>query len=148
MAINVFTIHNDNMSSPINGIVLSEAVRDGDYVIFAKLNLNNNASKVKSVTCQLKAGEHDSSGVFDPTTVVEDVNVIRLAENGTDKVDMATIPFSLQKTFQGNQKGMVNCIQLLSSEEPPGNLVLAGRARITAIKVDALLHAEACLPPG
>jgi hypothetical protein len=56
MAINVFTIHNDNMSSPINGIVLSEAVRDGDYVIFAKLNLNNNASKVKKRNLSTEGG--------------------------------------------------------------------------------------------
>jgi hypothetical protein len=111
--------------------------RDGDYAIFAKLNLNNNASGVKTVTCQLKAGEHDSSGVFDPTTVHQDVNIIRLAENGEENLDMAAVALHLfQESFQGIRKNMINCIQLIYSEEPPGRLVYGGRAVISAIKVD------------
>src|SRR4029453_10612497 len=94
---NAFSISKPNVGErPSNGVLLSLSVpEDGDYAIFAKLNLNNNASGVKTENCQLKAGEHDSSGVFDPTAVHQDVNIIRLAENGEENLDMAAVALPL-----------------------------------------------------
>ena len=74
-----------NSATPVATLL----VPDGQWAIFAKLNLDNDSPEVHTVNCKLSAG------------VDFDQNVARLGPSGLNNTDMAALAFNVVHTFPG-----------------------------------------------
>lgn len=107
-------------------------VPDGSWVIFAKMNVDNDDAKaVHTVDCRLNAG------------IDFDQNVVRLYPSGTNSVDMGALSFNVVHTFPGTSAQPKNDITLVCVLDKEGSNVAAGRIKITAIEVGALSNKAA-----
>ena len=106
--------------------VLKLLVPDGPWVIFAKINLDNDDTvSVARVTARLEAkGQHD-------------VGMVRLAPSGASKLDNAMVALNIVAEWNGNSSGPTNVIELFCDVQGSTNVSFRA-ARITAMRVDDL----------
>ena len=116
-----------NSATPVATLL----VPDGQWAIFAKLNLDNDSPEVHTVNCKLSAG------------VDFDQNVARLGPSGLNNTDMAALAFNVVHTFPGTSSEAKNAITLLCSLDKTTANVAAGRIKITAIRVASITNKPA-----
>ncbi len=106
--------------------VLKLLVPDGPWVIFAKINLDNDdTTSVAKVTARLEAkGQHD-------------IGQVRLAPSGAGKLDNTMVALNLVAEWEGDSREATNVIELFCDMEGSSNVSFRA-ARITAMGVDDL----------
>ena len=127
-----FSVFKDKSAKISSGSTLATLlVPDGLWVIFAKMNLDNDAPEVHTVDCRLNAG------------VDFDQNVARLGPSGLTHTDMAALSFNVVHSFPGTSAEVKNAITLVCSLDKSGANVAAGRIKITAIRVASISNKPA-----
>lgn len=127
---NAYSVWKDQMVKVGSGASLATLmVPDGNWVIFAKLNLDNDDTvNVHTVTAKLQALPDF------------DVNVVRLAPSGMGHLDNAVLAFNVLHHFPGNSSEPKNAINLTCILDQAGANVSAGRLKITAINVASFVN--------
>jgi hypothetical protein len=127
-----FSVFRDQATKIISGTTLATLlVPDGQWAIFAKMNLDNDAPEAHTVDCKLSAG------------VDFDQNVVRLRPSGVTNTDMAALAFNVVHTFPGTSEQAKNAITLVGVLDKGGANVAAGRIKITAIRVASISNKPA-----
>jgi hypothetical protein len=127
-----FSVHRDQATKIVSGSTLATLlVPDGQWAIFAKMNLDNDTSQVHTVDCKLSAG------------VDFDQNVARLGPTGLNNTDMAALAFNVVHTFPGESEQPKNAVTLLGVLDTAGANVAASRIKITAIRVASITNKPA-----
>lgn len=127
MATAAFSVFKDKTAKISSGSTLATLlIPDGHWVIFAKMNLDNDASETHTAECRLNAG------------VDFDLNVVRVGPSGITNLDNAALPFNVVHTFPGSSNEAKNAITLVCVLDKAGANVTARLIKITAIRVDSL----------
>jgi len=128
MAVVAYSVFHDAMFKAGQGdTILTLFVPDGHIMAFAKMNLDNDSSQARTVTCRLHAGAQF------------DTNHVRLAPSGLGNVDTEALAFTVVNYFDGGSNELRNPIFLTFALDQQAD-VKVGRMKITACKVDGSLN--------
>ena len=112
-------------NKPVNDVVASMKVPDGLWVVFARIEVNNNEPKSQLVAFTLTADGFDKP---------HDVARVKVGPQGQDDYDSVSLMIPMH--FPGTRTQRVNGIflGLYDTGDPPD--IEVGRAKITAMRVN------------
>ena len=122
----VFATFADAGSIGSGSPIITLNVPGGRYAIFAKLGLEqDDTTSIVTVNCRLQAG------------VDFDRDLIRLAPSGTQRLDLAVIPFQVVHSFRPGSNN--NIILSCTFPASQSSLLSFRFAKITALRMDGAL---------
>lgn len=143
MSDEVYFVYHDDMrqpnagalgtpSKPVNDVRLGMKVPDGMWMVFARIEVNNNEPKSQLVTFAL-TGDGGWAAPHD---------VARVKVGPQAQADYASVSLMVPMHFPGTNTNRVNGIflGLYDTGAPPS--IEVGRAKITAMRVNAFLIPE------